>query len=196
MRHLLRKLMVITVAILTFGTVTPSHALWQELGKGEHRGQAAGDTPYRETLDPELIVEEELGKDEFVSMVMSEAERQSLIKFGSKITPVIEDEFKKIILPNIEQALHMTALQYPDEELGQLSITESPGGGVSEKIFHIYHSKTNKDIIRFHVRRDKPPLEGYMFNFHYHTHHDNFQTHHSLGSIQWDKNTPPNWKSS
>ncbi|MEW8987992.1 MAG: YpjP family protein, partial [Bacillus sp. (in: firmicutes)] len=85
--------------------------------------------------------------------------------------------------------------QYPEEDLVHLAISEEPGKGKSEKIFHIKDEKTGEDVIRFHVRRDQPPHEGYWFNFHYHTHHDEYQTHHDLGSIYWAKNTPPNWMS-
>jgi hypothetical protein len=85
------------------------------------------------------------------------------------------------------------AVQFPEESLANLKVTETPGGGLSEKIFHITNSKANEDVIRFHVRRDHPPQQGYWFNFHYHTHHDNFQAHHELGSIYWNKNTPPKW---
>src|SRR5690606_5692626 len=90
--------------------------------------------------------------------------------------------------------IEMTVEQFPDASLEKLAITEKPAGGISEKIFHIYETETNKDIIRFHVRRDKPPLEGYTFNFHYHTYHDQFQTHYALGNIYWDINTRPKWQ--
>jgi hypothetical protein len=98
-----------------------------------------------------------------------------------------------VILPNIEKAIQEVAVQFPEESLANLKVTETPGGGLSEKIFHITNSKANEDVIRFHVRRDHPPQQGYWFNFHYHTHHDNFQAHHELGSIYWNKNTPPKW---
>ena len=54
-----------------------------------------------------------------------------------KISNVIEEEFCDVILPNIEAAIQMTVTQFPEEALANLTITESPGGGVSEKIFHI-----------------------------------------------------------
>jgi hypothetical protein len=132
-------------------------------------------------------------RESFMERVMKQAEEQSLEKFGTRIGPVIEDEFRQIILPNIEQAIVTVAEQFPEEELANLAISEAPGGGLSEKIFHIY-GHDQKDIIRFHVRRDRPPHEGYWFNFHFHTYHDSFQTHYDLGSIYWAKNTPPKWR--
>lgn len=134
-------------------------------------------------------------RDAFINDMVKQAESQAYIKFGAKIKPVIEDEFREIILPNIEKAIEEIALQFPEEDLSQLVITEMPGGGQSEKIFHIMNQQTKQDIIRFHVRRDHPPQTGFTFNFHYHTAHDQFQFHHELGVIYWDKNTPPKWMS-
>ncbi|MEK3886102.1 YpjP family protein [Bacillus sp. FSL K6-3431] len=200
MKQWLRKSLIVVVSILTFGTVTPSHALWsqeQEVAKSQQRGSSADHTPNQ----PAVVVEAKLqstdnrvDKEQFINEMTLEAERQSMTKFGPKISNVIENEFREIVLPNIESAIQMTAAQFPEDALASLEITETPSGGVSEKIFHIFNNDTQQDIIRFHVRRDKPPLEGYTFNFHYHTYHDEFQTHYSLGTIYWDKNTPPKWK--
>jgi hypothetical protein len=126
---------------------------------------------------------------------LKQAEFQSYQKFGTKIKPVIENEFREIILPNIEKALEEMAVQFPEEDLKNLTITEHPGTGHSEKIFNINNPGIGKDVLRFHVRRDNPPQAGYWFNFHYHTYHDDFQSHHELGSIYWAKNTPPKWMS-
>jgi hypothetical protein len=86
------------------------------------------------------------------------------------------------------------AEQYPEEQLHYLAVTENPSGGMGERIFHIYRVDSGEDIIRFHVRREHPPQDGYWFQFHYHTYHDDFQTHYELGKIYWDKNTPPQWR--
>ena len=69
--------------------------------------------------------------------MVKKAEEQSFVKFGTKIKPVIEDEFKEVILPNIEKVIAEVAAQYPEEDLSQLIISEMPSGGTSEKIFHI-----------------------------------------------------------
>jgi len=127
--------------------------------------------------------------------MLIKAERQSYQKFGPKIKPVIENEFKEVILPSIEKALEEVSGQFPEEDFGYMTISERPSGGTSEKIFHIQNRRTSEDVMRFHVRRDNPPQQGYWFNFHYHTYHDQFQNHYSLGSIYWDKNTPPKWMS-
>jgi len=189
----LRKSLVVLISIFTFGMVSPAQAngfLTPTTERAEK--SASAETSYNETLDSPH--DEKAERDKFIGRAMKEAEMQSFQKFGKKIGPVIEDEFRQTILPNIEKAIEMVAVQYPGERLNYLRITEMPGGGESEKIFHITDDN-GKDIIRFHVRRDQPPKDGFWFNFHYHTYHDSFQTHYELGTIFWAKNTPPKWKS-
>jgi len=199
MKSWLRKAFIALVSIVTFGTVTPSHAVWandQDTTKSQERGTSITTSP---KVEIETIIETEnlveiSEKDQFIQAMKLAAKEQSIEKFGTKISNVIEHEFEEIILPKIEETIETIAHQFPEEDLKNLTITESPAGGFGEKIFHIYNSMTNEDIIRFHVRRDHPPLEGYTFNFHYHTYHDQFQTHYTLGNIDWNKNTPPKWK--
>ncbi|MBG9445145.1 YpjP family protein [Cytobacillus firmus] len=195
MPNWLRKSFVVLVTILTFGLVTPSQAFLYE-NTNQLKASRASDVENSEK-GAELAEEENsnFDKENFIRQMLVEAETQSYEKFGAKIGPVIEDEFNEVILPEIEKAIQEVAVQFPEESLAQLKVTETPGGGLSEKIFHITNSMTDEDVIRFHVRRDHPPQQGYWFNFHYHTHHDQFQAHHELGSIYWNKNTPPKWMS-
>ncbi|WP_174732925.1 YpjP family protein [Mesobacillus harenae] len=186
-----RKSIVVLITILSFGLVTPAQA------NGLFVSEAAEESDTHEVsvfTNPHDILPGDIDRHSFIGKMVREAEEQSLQKFGTKIGPVIEDEFRQVILPNIERTIETVAEQYPNEKLTSLAITEGPGGGRSEKIFNLTDDDGH-DIIRFHVRRDQPPLEGYWFNFHYHTYHDQFQSHHELGTIYWDKNTPPNWRS-
>jgi hypothetical protein len=196
MHKWIRKSAVVLISVLTFGLVTPTQLINNVNAEkpserdifdaGLIRGYSQETTSYIET---------EVDKEKFINDLLKQAERQSYQKFGTRIKPVIENDFREIIMPNIEKALQETATQFPTEDLLNLAITESPGKGQSEKIFNIKNSNTNTDVLRFHVRRDNPPQAGYWFNFHYHTYHDGFQSHHELGSIYWDKNTPPKWMS-
>ena len=127
-----------------------------------------------------------------MSNIITEAEQKAYLKFGEKIGGRIEDEFKDVIFPKIEEIITYYLNEESDELFEQLEVSK-PTGGTGEKIFHIYNTKTGQDVLRFHVRRENKPLEGYWFNFHYHSYHDSFQSHKDLGSIYWDKNTPPNW---
>ncbi|OIK15428.1 hypothetical protein BIV60_09760 [Bacillus sp. MUM 116] len=193
MKKWVRKSFMVMVSILTFGLVSPSQ-LMNNINAGKPSDQATAPSgSFAQT--PKIAEESEFNRERFMEDLLKQAEEQSYQKFGSKIKPVIAQEFRSIILPNIEAAITETAAQFPEEDLRNLTITEQPSGGLSEKIFHIKNSETNKDILRFHVRRDQPPQQGYWFNFHYHTYHDNYQNHYSLGSIYWAKNTPPKWMS-
>ncbi|MGE8204241.1 YpjP family protein [Heyndrickxia sp. NPDC080065] len=203
MKQWLRKSVVVLVSILTFGLVTPAHAIWNGNQDVDKTRQQSSNTSVAQTssINPHISAREdfdneEIDREQLIHKMMNEAEKQSFEKFGRKISPVIEDEFRQVILPKIQDAIEMTIALYPEEELSSLAITETPSGGVSEKIFHIYNVKTKEDIIRFHVRRDRPPMDGYYFNFHYHTRFDGYQTHYDLGKIYWDKNTPPKWMNS
>ncbi|MFD4818157.1 YpjP family protein [Peribacillus butanolivorans] len=193
-----RKSLVILVSVLTFGLVTPSDLSWlaeadslKDTKKGlveeEHLSYLSSQKPTE--------IEEEFNREEFLSGILDKAEENAFMKFGEKINPKIGDEFKIAILPKMEDAITEITSQFPDEKLQQLTITEQPSAGRAEKIFHIFDSISGKDIMRFHVRQENPPLEGYWFDFHYHTYHDSYATHYDLGKIYWDKNTPPEWTS-
>ncbi|MDP4104155.1 MAG: YpjP family protein [Bacillota bacterium] len=196
MKNWIRKSLMVMVSILTFGVVSPSQFInnvnaekppekdiFEAASPSSNINQAA--TIWSET---------HINKDAFVEDLIKQAEEQSYQKFGPRIKPVIEQEFREIVLPNIEKALEETAAKYPESDFQNLIITEDSGGGLSEKIFHLKDRNTNLDVLRFHVRRDHPPQGGYWFNFHYHTYFDDFQNHYELGAIYWSKDTPPKWK--
>ncbi|MEH7109439.1 YpjP family protein [Bacillus sp. JJ1764] len=198
MNKWLRKSLFVIISILTFGLVTPTQ-LMNSVNAETPVDQDVLEVPTSETnyvhLESYIEEDSDFDREEFVDELVKQAEEQSYQKFGSKIKPVIENEFRDIILPKIELAIAETAAQFPQEDLKNLTITEQPGAGMSEKIFNVKNRVTGKDILRFHVRRDHPPHAGYWFNFHYHTCFDHFQVHHELGSIYWDKNIPPKWMS-
>jgi hypothetical protein len=196
MNKWLRKPLFVLISILTFGLVTPTqlmNSVNAQNFKDIDTFEATADRSI--TRQNEFYEESEFNREAFMEQLIKQAEIQSYQKFGSKIKPVIEDEFREVILPNIELAIAQTADQIPEEDLKNLTISEQPGSGLSEKIFNIKSRLTGKDILRFHVRRDNPPQAGYWFNFHYHTIYDDYQSHHELGSIYWAKNTPPKWMS-
>jgi hypothetical protein len=192
-----RKTLVVMVSILTFGLVSPSQFnSYVNADKPDNVDSFESSQADNSIFQPTAYIEEsEFDREKFMEQLVRQAEDQSYHKFGTKIKPVIETEFRDAILPNIQKALNQTASQFPKEDLQNLAISEQPGAGFSEKIFNIKNTVNGKDILRFHVRRDNPPQAGYWFNFHYHTYHDEFQSHHELGSIYWDKNTPPKWMS-
>lgn len=187
----LKKSLVVLISILTFGLVTPSDFTWfAEAQPLKDRNNGVQEEKLSSYLPNEKDI---FDRNQCINIFKDKAEEQVYQKFGEKIQPKIDNEFKTVILPKIEAAIENIAAQFPDEELQFLTISEKPSRGRSEKIFHIYDSSSGKDVIRFHVRQDHIPLEGYWFNFHYHTYHDSFLNHYELGSIYWDTNTPPKW---
>lgn len=192
-----QKTLVVAVALLTFGAISPDHMIWENLldDKGqEKQASTQRDAAYElgDWTDPaEYWVTEAV----VVETIRQSAEEQSYIKFGSRIGPVIGDQFQQVVLPNMQRAIEDTLARLDDRRLRSLSVSEKPAGDHSEKIFHVFDTETGKDLLRFHVRTDKKPLEGYSFNFHYHVAEDGFSSHIPLGDIYWSKNTPPKWLS-
>ncbi|MFB6466100.1 YpjP family protein [Cytobacillus sp. Hz8] len=197
MPNWVRKSLVVLITIVTFGLVSPSQISFIENG---NPSKSPKDNVFEENVIPKGLENQGLysnkeivDKEGILSQLYSQAESQTYLKFGEKIKPVIQDEFKDIILPNMETAIFQAVSEFPEWDLRNLAVTEQPGKGSAERIFHIVDRETNQDLIRFHVRRDHPPQQGYWYNFHYHTYHDQYETHYELGSIYWGKNTPPNW---
>lgn len=197
MNKWLRKSLFVIVSIFTFGLITPTQ-LMNAVNADSPNERDAFEAPLQtnSVLEAEGYFEDsKFDRESFVEELLKKAEVRSYQKFGNKIRPVIENEFRDIILPKIQSAIEETAAQFPTEDLKNLTISENPGRGYSEKIFNIKSSTTGEDILRFHVRKDHPPKQGFWFNFHYHTCYDDFQTHHELGAIYWAKDTPPKWMS-
>lgn len=185
MKRWVRKTLVLLFTIVTFGLVSPPDILLAD-------ENTSGPSSQESTSTVAIFSDPYHDESNFMETFIAKAEKQSFEKFGNRIGPVIEDEFKSIIFPKMEEVIKHF-LKVEKENFEHVMISSKPSGGKSEKIFHIYDEKTGNDLIRFHVRVDHPPQEGYWFNFHYHTYHDHFQTHYHLGKIYWDRNTPPNW---
>ncbi|HDR4726299.1 cell division protein FtsK [Bacillus cereus] len=190
-----RKTLVALITVFTFGLVTPPSILLDNAKAADKPTSTAGQQNLESTSYTYEETNDRLTTDTFITYAMLEAEKQSMQKFGTKIGPVIEDEFKDVILPKIEEAIAELASDVPEESLQSLAISQRPAGGNNEKIFHVYDTKSGNDLLRFHVRRDHPPQDGYYFNFHYHRFDDGYSGHHELGNIYWNTNVPPKWLS-
>ncbi|KOY83484.1 YpjP family protein [Lysinibacillus macroides] len=202
MKTWVKKSIVIMVAFLTFGLITPTHEIWDAFDQGSSNRASIDSTPGIGTAvaaetennwDEQTQVQEEAV--DYSATLIDAAKEQSYIKFGTKIGPKISNEFDSIIFPKIEEAIAMTVASLDEQSLASLTISEKPSGHYGEKIFNVINNATGTDVIRFHVRTEKRPLEGYYYNFHYHSAEDDFMAHHNLGDIYWNKNTPPKWLS-
>lgn len=194
----LQRGLMITVAMLTLGSITPTHEIWDAF-ETKTKSVAAAPPTYTElTAQYEAPVPLEpvrLTREDIQYQLVNAAREQAYLKFGTRIGPKIESQFEEVVFPKMEEAIEATIARMNDTDLSQLAITEKPSGAYAEKIFHIYNEQTGDDIIRFHVRTDKRALDGYYYNFHYHTVEDNFITHYTLADIFWAKDTPPKWLS-
>ncbi|TQR20705.1 YpjP family protein [Psychrobacillus vulpis] len=191
MKKWIQKSLIVTVALLTFGLISPSHLIWEQLLDNKSTAKSISSEANSVEYVQVTIKNTPDEKETFTFA----AKEQSYIKFGERIGPVIQDEFDAVIFPRIQEAIDATISKVGTDNASRLSITEQPSGEYHEKIFHIYNLDSRKDLIRFHVRTDKKPMDGYYFNFHYHLAEDNYSKHYALGEIFWSKNTPPKWLS-
>lgn len=191
MKKWFQKSIIITVALLTFGLISPNHVIWEQLL--DNKAPLKSVTSESNTREYDHVsLQEPIDYSESITIA---AKEQAYIKFGTRIGPVIQNEFDDIIFPRIQEAIDATIITLDSDKASQLAISERPSGEYHEKIFNIYDDITKKDIMRFHVRTDKKPLDGYYFNFHYHLAEDKYSKHYALGEIFWSKNTPPKWLS-
>ncbi|MFJ7972513.1 YpjP family protein [Psychrobacillus sp. NPDC096389] len=196
MKKWLQKTIIITVAFLTFGLISPNHLIWEQLLDNKNPTKSiASDANTSEFEFDQVSIIDSLDSPNLSETISRAAREQAYIKFGNRIGPVIQNEFDDVIFPRIQEVIDTTIAKVESEKAANLSITEHPSGEYHEKIFHIYNEHTRKDFIRFHVRTDKKPQDGYYFNFHYHLAEDNYSKHYALGEIFWSKNTPPKWLS-
>ncbi|ARK23477.1 hypothetical protein SporoP37_01385 [Sporosarcina sp. P37] len=195
MKRWLQRLMIASVAVLTLGVITPDHEIWtslQDKHEPNETGARAEGTAYSLELRSEAADVLALDSRAEDQQLVDHARLLSYEKFGQRIGPVIQHEFDTEIFPRIEAVIQTTVHNAADR---RLAITEQPSGDYAEKIFHVHDQTANQDLIRFHVRTEKRPIDGYFYNFHYHTAEDGFVAHHSVGYIYWSKNTPPKWLS-
>lgn len=199
----MKKSVVILLSIITLGLVSPNDFNWfDEANATKPDKKSSLEKAHLEgngiSAPSVYIKEKQINETDerarLVEVMCERAEENSYIKFGDRIGPRIEEEFTMVILPKMEEAIAAYIAECPDEELPYIAITENPASGLGEKIFNIYNNRTRENLILFHVRRENLPQDGHWFNFHYHTAKDQFAAHHSLGSIFWDKNTPPHWQ--
>ncbi|RKJ17230.1 hypothetical protein D7X33_46915, partial [Butyricicoccus sp. 1XD8-22] len=176
MKKWMQKLIVITVALVTFGIISPNHEIWEILDNDQSSSSNNGDyqtltknVDYKDSLTEELEEHSTFLEEPNINSILLTAKEQSYMKFGSKISPVIGEEFEARILPKIEEVIQVTLTRQHDEKIPYIKISNHPSGNYSEKIFHLSDGYTGVDLLRFHVRTEKRPVEGYYYNFHYHT---------------------------
>lgn len=207
MKLWMRKFAVILITILTLGLYIPPIGLTSD-ADGRKDAENAQDKSFLSTNevreDHQVEIEEIKDHarensvdqvDRYLVQLNEKAKEQTITKLGPKIMAQVEDDLLESILPHMESVIEEVVRESADEAVPFYEITEDPSGGLGERIFNVYDHKKDSIILKFHVRRDNRPLEGYWFNFHYHVHADNFERHYHIGDIYWDKNVPPRWMS-
>ncbi|MGY0694924.1 YpjP family protein [Virgibacillus sp. FSP13] len=201
MKRWMRKVSVVLIAIMTLGLYVPPTYL--NTNAEENNEAVSPDADVNQDVLTSVSDEDEIDlsptnnddnfERDYVDIITEKAKEQTITKLGPRIVGQVEDDFEAEILPHMESVLEIIMDKAGVDNAPYLAITEHPSQGSGEKIFNIYDERTKKDVAKFHVRRDNRPLEGYWFNFHYHLSNDNFEMHHEIGEIYWDKNTPPKW---
>lgn len=141
MKLWMRKTLVVLFTIVTFGLVSPPAALMADKPSGQPSSLEQNDyTAFydehdlydddesEDRQDPELLFQS------YKEQLLDSAEDQSFLKFGSKIAPVIEDDYRKEILPQIENVIsdYLATLQ-DDEAYQDVVISSMPSAGKTEK---------------------------------------------------------------
>lgn len=203
MKLWMKKIAVGFVALMTLGLYIPPIHMDAEAEDGNESFRDAelpDESRFTETLaresEDDYINDGEISDDpDYLQLLTEKAVEQTITKLGPRITEKVEDEFMEHILPAMEDVLERVLAEAGEDALPYYAITEKPANGFGERIFHVYDFHNKKDVARFDVRRDNRPQEGYWFNFHYHLSADNFDSHHEIGEIYWNKNVPPKWMS-
>ncbi|WP_377889077.1 YpjP family protein [Alkalihalobacillus sp. R86527] len=208
-----RKLFVAFIAVITLGTVIPTEYLQdikpEQTAEANYQKEVSSHVV--EADPPDLFEGIESSPIEwpdiasfspssevvegFVSYATLRTEELGIQKFGDTIANRVGSEYINVIVPKVNEVITSKIEKLDVDAVRSLRLTDNPAGGYGERIVHVYNEQTGNDLMRFHVRRDHPPQEGYWFNFHYHDDNDNFSEHHEVGKIYWDKNTPPRWLS-
>lgn len=220
----LKKIFVSFVAAITFGTFVPfssqaatdrtskSHSMVDshemptkiEVKRESDKEEAPRDeadtkkTSEQTAVSWQEIAQSDADADElrkqFSLHTIREANKYGFKKFGPVISEKIGGKYQAEIVPKMVQAIDGITANLDRDSLRHLDIFNEPAPGSGERLFHVMNTESNRELVRFHVRRDSPPQEGYWFNFHYHLPQDQFQAHYDLGKIYWHKNMPPQWQ--
>ncbi|WP_078553352.1 YpjP family protein [Bacillus alkalicellulosilyticus] len=202
----LKRATLVTTAIVTLGLTMPvgitkahetdhSPASKSELPDKPKKIQLQQSYGYIDpAFDEGLTYKDVFKTDAFLQETIQHAYLQGLLKFGPKISERIASDYEESILPKFYDVIENITQDVDPEDLHFIKVSNTPAGGNGEKIMHVYDERDGNDIVRFHVRRENPPRQGYWFDFHYHMKDDNFEEHYNLGKIYWDKNTPPLWQ--
>jgi hypothetical protein len=204
MKPWMKKTIVFLITIMTLGLYTPpididastaSKAYVAEDDNNEERvAESFADLHEDAQAAPDEIHTAPLSEtDAVIDSFCTQARNYTKEKLGTRISSKIDAVLLETVMENMDVALNSILAEASVDQLRYYGVSEVPAEGYGERIFNIHDYSTGKDIVRFDVRRENRPGEGYWFNFHYHLAADQFETHHALAELFWDKNMPPKW---
>lgn len=202
MKLWLKKLFVITVTIMTLGFYVPPIDL-DIHAEANHNGTESEKKAFDKTeayLYESPVYLEELNSQPVAVLdpteeLIEQVKDRTIEKLGPRILTQLDSEVTAEVLPNLELIVKDLIAMNDSDDGFNLSVIADNTSAYGEKIFDIYDEQADQIIAKFHVRREKRPLEGYWFNFHYHLAEDQFETHYMIADLYWSKDTPPRWMS-
>ena len=118
--------LIVAVAFLTFGAISPDHEIWtnlQDKGDNQSMRKIVPHRDYQSGLPIHFRMKSR-STAQIESSFVTTAKEQAYMKFGTKIGPVIGNEFDDVIFPKIEEAIQMTLAQAGDLHKRKLAISE------------------------------------------------------------------------
>ncbi|WP_280770427.1 YpjP family protein [Salipaludibacillus daqingensis] len=206
MKHWFKKISAVLMTIMTLGMYIPPTYMDASAEEDKDNLFPANenmqkDVAFSDVDDLESMFDSDQdfssidSSEDYIQLFTEQAREQTFSKLGPRIANKVEDDFMTEVFPGMEEVITNILDEIDEEEFPFIEINEQQSSVYGEKIFNIYDNQSKEDVARFHVRRDLRPKEGYWFNFHYHLRDDNYEEHHAIGEIYWDKNTPPKWMS-
>ena len=115
MKKHLQNFIIALVAVLTLGVISPNHEIWTNLQPKDDTREADRLTSSKHDL--QLGLEDSIFERESFEQpltiedtLFAPAKDLAYVKFGSRIGPVIENEFEEIIFPKIEDVIQRTVV--------------------------------------------------------------------------------------
>ena len=131
MKKWIQKTLIVTVTLLTFGAISPNHEIWTSL-QDKDVSKHAVDPSQSDDYPIGLAESSPMGSlednsDSIEELFITSAKKLSYMKFGTKVGPVIANEFDNVIFPKIEEAIQMTLANSGELNKRRLAISEKPG---------------------------------------------------------------------
>src|SRR5699024_5422312 len=131
MKLWMRKFAVAFVAFITLGLYIPSFDVTAEVDKEEKTFDSS-----KGHIVAEHTTTYEIEEVDYAEALIEKAKAQTSVKFGPKIENQLEDEFKEVILPKMEETLTSIFTEAGEDRLPFYEITEIGRASCREKVLN------------------------------------------------------------